>query len=125
MQIAVLTPFFASSVEAPRCGVKITLGALINGLFFSIGSFENTSIAAPAILFFFRASAKSCSFMIPPRATLMILTLDFIKLKLSLLIKSLVLSFNGTCVLMKSELEKSSSSDTKSTFSRSMRALLA
>ena len=68
-----LTPSFASFVEAPKCGVKIISGADNNGLLLSSGSDSKTSKAAPDILFSFRTFDRSFSLIIPPLATFTIL----------------------------------------------------
>ena len=83
MHIDIETPSLASSVDAPRCGVNKIFFAFNNGLFFLIGSFSKTSIAAPAIKFLLRALAKSVSFINPPLATLIIRDVFFIILNLS------------------------------------------
>jgi len=58
--------------------VRSIFFAFIKGLLESNGSNSNTSIAAPEMISLFNAFAKSDSFIIPPRATLIILEVDFI-----------------------------------------------
>ena len=69
----------ASLVDAAICGVKITLGFL-KRMFSLAGSFEKTSIAAPAIKLLFKASFKSFSSTIFQRAEFIIYAVDFILL---------------------------------------------
>ena len=65
------TTMEASVVDAAIWGVNTTFG-LLNKIFSYAGSFEKTSTAAPAIKFSFRASFKSFSSIILPRAALII-----------------------------------------------------
>ena len=54
------TPSWASTVEAPKCGVMTTLSIPLKGLISVVnGSSGNTSTAAPATLPLFKASARA------------------------------------------------------------------
>ena len=91
----------ASSVDAPRCGVMITLSRSINGLS-NGGSFTNTSSAAPATLPLFTASARASSLIMPPRAQLMIRTPSFITANCSASMMFRVSLMSGVCTVIKS-----------------------
>ena len=106
------TPTWASTVEAPKWGVKVTPGRPINGWFGSIGSLSNTSIAAPATWPDLTASAKSCSLMIPPRAQFIKRTPFFILAILSLLSMPFVFGVSGICTVIKSDCLINSSRET-------------
>ena len=79
------TPIWASTVDAPRCGVSVMPGTPRSGLSSASGSDVNTSMAAPATCPLFTASARSCSLMMPPRAQFTKRTPFFIFAMLSLL----------------------------------------
>ena len=72
------TPSFASKVDAPKWGVSKIFLAEISLWFSSIGSLIKTSIAAPEIISWFNASAKSFSLIIPPLATFIIFDVFFV-----------------------------------------------
>ena len=59
-----------SAEELPMCGASTTFCILVSLWFFPIGSFSNTSRAAPAMIFAFNALTKSFSLIILPRAVL-------------------------------------------------------
>ncbi len=67
--ISIATFICASSVEAPRCGVTITLSNVSKSLS-SGGSFSKTSRAQAAIIPDFKPLANAFSSTIPPRAQL-------------------------------------------------------
>ena len=93
--MAVETPWFASKVEAPRCGVKRMFLALINGESIT-GSFSNTSRAAPEIVPSLSAMRSAFSSMIPPLAQLIICAVGFIIFKRSRSNRPTVESVFGT-----------------------------
>jgi len=63
----IATLIWASSVDAPRCGVIITRSRSISGLS-NGGSLTKTSIAAPPTMPSFTAFARASSLIIPPLA---------------------------------------------------------
>jgi hypothetical protein len=93
----------ASSVLAPKWGVHETLGWAKSFLVLSPGgSFSYTSKAAPPTWPASRASSRSISWTIPPRAQLIMCTPFFICCKLSRLIRFLVSGVRGVWRVMKS-----------------------
>src|SRR5215831_10446598 len=72
-----------SGVVAAECGVRITLGRTKKGLFDGRGSCSKTSRPAPAIWLVCKASTRSLSLTIAPRAVLIRIALGFIILKCS------------------------------------------
>ena len=82
------------------CGEQMKLSNVNNGWSGLTGSSSKTSNAAPATLPFFKASYKSFSLTIPPRAQLMIRTLSFIVAMVAALIMFCVSLVNGVCTVM-------------------------
>ena len=72
--ISIPTLSCASTVDAPKCGVSTTFGALRKGESLGNGSISNTSSAAPATWPACNASASAASSINPPRAQLMMRT---------------------------------------------------
>ena len=92
-----------SVVEAPRCGVMITLSNLARGKSSGTGSDENTSRPAEATLPDSSARTRAASSTIPPRALLMMRTPFFIFSKAASPMRPMVSGVLGRWTLMKSE----------------------
>lgn len=85
------TRSWASTVEAPRCGVQTTRGCWINCQVVVPsfgGSWTKTSRAAPLQRSEIRASSRAASSTIPPRAMLIMRTVDLQRFSASALIRS-------------------------------------
>ena len=113
---ATATPAFswASSVEAPRCGVTTT-DSKSNSGDSVVGSVAKTSMPAPATRPSLSASARACSSTIPPRAALMIRTVGLTWRSASSPIRPTVSGVLGRCTVMKSLTASSSSRPTRRT----------
>ena len=98
------TPAFscASSVDAPRCGVTITLSRARRGEPVG-GSFTKTSNPAPAMTPDVRARCSASSSINPPRATLMMNAVGFIIASCSSEIMPVVSGVFGMWMVMKSD----------------------
>eukprot|EP00162_Nutomonas_longa_P009149 comp19051_c0_seq1/m.35266 comp19051_c0_seq1/g.35266 ORF comp19051_c0_seq1/g.35266 comp19051_c0_seq1/m.35266 type:complete len:544 (+) comp19051_c0_seq1:535-2166(+) len=113
--ISLATLSCASPVEAPRCGVAMTLGWLKSSTSsFGGGSCSKTSRPAPATLPLWRARRRACSSMMPPRAQLMKRTPSLHFFMDSSLKRLRVSSVSGQWRVIKSEFVMSSSSLTGS-----------
>jgi len=64
----------ASAVDAPRCGVSVTLGNFLSSLAAARGSSSYTSSPAAATCPLLSAATSADSLMMPPRAQLKIRT---------------------------------------------------
>ena len=106
------TSLWASSVEAPRCGVTTTFGCPINAMFCG-GSSAKTSRATPSNWPDSRPSKIACSSTNSPRATLMSRAPGLSRAICLLPIMCLVLSVKGVCSVMKSTCANNSSSETR------------
>ena len=103
----------ASDVEAPRCGVQMTFGCASSAADEAGGgSALKTSSAAPATLPSLSATSRSASFTTPPRATLTMRTPRLHLASVAAQMRLVVSAVLGTCIVMKSALAKSSSSET-------------
>ena len=71
-----------SSVNVAECGLNKTLLFFNKGLSKFIGSFTNTSNAAPKIRFSFNALSRSISLMIPPLAVFTIKPFFYMSFKI-------------------------------------------
>ena len=108
--LATAMPAFswASSVEAPRCGVTTTCSNANSGESVQ-GSLTKTSIPAPATRPSRMASARATSSTIPPRAALTMWTVGLTLLKASTPMRPSVSLVLGRCTVMKSASGSSSS----------------
>mmetsp|Transcript_939 Transcript_939/g.2950 ORF Transcript_939/g.2950 Transcript_939/m.2950 type:complete len:223 (-) Transcript_939:565-1233(-) len=113
--ISAATRACASSVDAPRCGVAITLGCLMRGHSCSSGgSDSNTSRAAPATWPASMEARSAASSMMPPRAQLTMRTPGFIVARVWALTMLRVSSRRGTWIVKKSARRMHSAADTGS-----------
>src|SRR5665213_4257738 len=87
----------ASVVAQAICGVMMQFLALNNGLSAGGGSVESTSRAAPAMVPWFNASARSFSTMIGPRDVLIRHAVVFLRCRLSRLMSPSVSVDKGQC----------------------------
>ena len=82
---------YTEPIDMPAVwGVRITLPSVRSSLSVGSGSVSNTSRQAPAISPFFKATIRSCSLTIPPRAVLIKSAEDFIFLNTEWSIKCLL-----------------------------------
>ena len=110
-QTSMLTFSWASTVEAPRCGVATTFGwaiSLVAAESCSGGSVLQTSMPAPARCPLSRASSRAASSIMPPRATFKIRAPFFILWSSLALIIPFVLAIRGVWMVRKSETARSS-----------------
>ncbi len=109
------TAAWASSVEAPRCGVQMNPSSRRSGLSGDTGSFSNTSRAAPPTWPEASASASAFSSTSPPRAQFTRRTPFFICARLAAFTTLRVFSVSGTWSEMTSARFQTCSSGTSST----------
>ena len=102
---------WASSVEAPRCGVEMKLGVPNSGDALA-GSSTKTSSAAPPTWPESSAAFSATSSISPPRAQLMMRTPFFVLARFSADRMLRVLSVSGVCSVIKSACASNSSSVT-------------
>ena len=102
---------WASSVDAPRCGVATTCSKAKRGLSVQ-GSLAYTSRPAPATRPSASADARAASSTIPPRAALTMCTVGLTLRSASSPISPRVSGVLGRCTVMKSDSASSSSSET-------------
>ena len=114
MATAIPARSWASSVDAPRCGVATTLSRANKGESVQ-GSVAKTSSPAPATRPSFKASNRAFSSSTPPRAALMMRTDGLTFLSASAPMRFAVSFVLGRWIVMKSERFSNSSSETRST----------
>src|SRR5262245_18537355 len=113
--MSIETLSWASSVDAPRCGVTVAPASPMTGWSFGGGSASKTSSAAPAITPSFRASASAFSSRTPPRELFTIRAVLFILRNSAAPMSPTVFSVSGGWSVMKSEISSRRSSSTSST----------
>ena len=112
--ISSATATWASTVDAPRCGVRTVFDASSSGEPAG-GSFSNTSIPAPPRRLSRRAAASAGSSTMPPRATLSTNAPGFMRAIAFAPISPVVARVSGTWTVTASDRPSSASNSTSST----------